>query len=94
MLYARKAMEKITFSTFDPFVHDAPIFCEICTALPPIFIYALLEPEDDKETKGYCCGPCAAGFLRRLENLESREWEAEEAALEDADILDDVELVG
>ena len=87
-------MKKVTFSTFDPFVHDAPVSCEICTAAPPIFIYALVAAESDEETKGYCCGLCAAGFLRRLEQLESHQWEAEEAALEDVDILDDVELVG
>lgn len=87
-------MKKITFSTFDPFVHDAPVSCEICTAASPIFVYAMVAAERDEETTGYCCGLCAAGFLRRLEQCESRHWEAEEAALEDADILDDVELVG
>lgn len=87
-------MQKITFSTFDPFVHDAPVSCEICTATSPTFIYVLVAAQSDEETKGYCCGLCAAGFLRRLEQLEARQWEAEEAALEDADILDEVELAG
>jgi hypothetical protein len=88
-------MNKVTFSTFDRFVHDAPVFCDICATIPPAFTYALVSTGvDAPETKGYCCGLCAPGFLRRLEQMELCQWEAEEAALEDADILDEVELVG
>lgn len=85
-------MNKVTFATFDPLVHDSPVFCEICAANPPVFAYSLIMAEDDgPETTGFCCGYCAPGFLRRLENLEARQWEAEEQALEDAEILDSVE---
>ena len=88
-------MNKITFATFDPLVHDAPILCDICTGNAPVFTYASVATGNyGYETKGYCCGLCAPGFLRRLEHMEARQWEAEEAALEDADILDSVESVG
>ena len=76
-------MNKIAFATFDPFVQDARTFCDICAANAPVFAYTLVVSENDgSETKGYCCGPCAPGFLRRLEYLEARQWKAEEAALE------------
>lgn len=88
-------MNKVTFSTFDRLAHDAPVCCDICSSIPPVFTYTLVSSGMDVlETKGYCCGLCAPGFLRRLEQIESCQWEAEEAALEDADILDEVELAG
>ena len=88
-------MNKIAFATFDPFVHDARTFCDICAANAPGFVYMLVVSENDgSETKGDCCGLCAPGLLRRLEYLEARPWKAEEAALKDRDILDKVESVG
>jgi hypothetical protein len=88
-------MNKVTFATFDPLVHDAPILCDICTGNAPVFLYTLVaDADEDVEAKGYCCGLCAPGFLRRLEYVEARQWDEEEAALEHADILDSVESTG
>jgi hypothetical protein len=81
-------MHKVTFATFDPVVHDSPAFCEICTANAPIFRYELTGDENrGSATTGYCCGFCAPGFLRRLEAIEACQWEAEEAAIESAEIV-------
>jgi hypothetical protein len=85
-------MNKVSFSTFDPVLHDSPVLCDICVTVPPVFVYEL-KPADGDGTAvtGYCCGLCAPGFLRRLEAREAAEWAAEEAALEDTDILDTVD---
>lgn len=86
-------MTKVSFATFDPVLHDAPVFCEICANLPPVFVYEFhAVGGDGNAVTGYCCGLCAPGFLRRLEAAEAEQWAAEEAALEDTDILDTVDL--
>lgn len=83
-------MKKISFATFDPLIADAPTRCGICHTGAPIFSYELRTQDEHGERRniyGFCCASCGPRLLKKLEREESREWAAEEAALE-ADDLD------
>ena len=82
--------DSLFFATFDPVYVNAPDICDICISQPPIFNYEYCIEENDGKReyiKGFCCEPCAEGFLKRLQGREAREWAAEEAELE-ADHVD------
>ena len=86
-------MKKLSFATFDPLIRDAPAHCDICHSGPSIFTYELRTQDEHGERRniyGFCCGACGPRLLKKLEREESREWAAEEAALQadDMDIAD------
>ena len=86
-------MKKLSFSTFDPLIRDAPPRCDICNSGSPIFSYELRTQDEHGERRniyGFCCMACGPRLLKKLEREESRDWAAEEAALhaDDMDISD------
>ena len=83
-------MKKLSFATFDPLIRDTPSRCDICRTGSPIFSYELRTQDEVGERRniyGFCCAACGPRLLKKLEREESREWAAEEAALE-ADDMD------
>jgi hypothetical protein len=77
--------DSVFFATFDPLFINAPEACNLCLGPPPIYNYEYCIEREGGERhyiKGYCCGPCAAGLLKKLEGKEAQEWEEEEAGLE------------
>jgi len=85
-------MDSLFFAGFDP-LHEVPEVCTVCSSRPPVFTYdyrALEENGESQKTTGFCCVPCAAALLKKLERSESQEWSAEEAALakDDFDVAD------
>jgi hypothetical protein len=82
-------MKKLSFATFDPLIRDTPASCDICRSGSPIFSYELRTQDEHGERRniyGFCCAACGPRLLKKLEREESREWAAEEAALEADDI--------
>jgi hypothetical protein len=81
------------FTTFDP-LRDAPEFCQLCGKRPSLFHFELAiqkRTEKSCHKKGFCCHTCATRLLRTLELSESRQWNAEAAALA-ADDFDTAEF--
>ena len=81
-------MKKLSFATFDPLVRDTPSHCDICHSGAPIFTYELRTQDEHGERRniyGFCCSACGPRLLKTLEREESRDWEAEEAAMEAED---------
>src|SRR5690348_11164843 len=83
-------MKRLSFATFDPLIRDTPARCDICDSGSPIFSYEFRTQDEHGERRnifGFCCAACGPRLLKKLEREESREWAAEEAALE-ADEMD------
>lgn len=83
-------MMRVSFATFDPLIRDTPERCDLCLSASPIFSYEFRTHDEQGERRflyGFCCAACGPKLLKKLERAESREWAAEEAALE-ADDLD------
>lgn len=77
---------KVTFSSFDPVVHDTQL-CDVCLANPPILHYELRAGDaQDLPSKGFCCSRCALELLKKVECAGSQEWADEEAALKADDV--------
>ena len=77
--------DSVFFATFDPLFINAPEACSLCLGPPPIYNYEYCIEREGGERhyiKGYCCGACAAGLLKKLEGKEAQEWAEEEAGLE------------
>jgi len=77
--------DSVFFATFDPLFVNAPEACSLCMTQPPVFNYEYcIERENGQRhyIKGYCCGPCSWGLLKKLEGKEADEWAEEEAELE------------
>lgn len=74
----------ITFSTFDPFLKDAPSLCEVCKTRPSVFHFerASSDESPDKMAQGFCCKQCATELLEKLQQTESVAWAEEEAVIE------------
>jgi len=80
-------MDTLFFAGFDP-LHEVPEVCTVCASRPPVFSYdhhAFDSKGQPQRTTGFCCAPCAAVLLKKLERAESQEWAEEEAALESDD---------
>jgi hypothetical protein len=85
--------DSVFFATFDPLFVNAPEACSLCITQPPVFNYEYcIEREDGHRhyIKGYCCGLCAGGLIKKLEGTEAREWaqEEEELRAENVDVTD------
>jgi hypothetical protein len=86
--------DSVFLATFDPLFINAPEACNLCLAQPPMFQYEYCVEQSGGERhyiKGFCCSPCAAGLLKKLEGKEAQEWAEEEAELE-ADEMDVTDL--
>jgi hypothetical protein len=83
-------MTRISFATFDPLTCDVSPRCDLCSSSRPVFTYEFRTQDEFGERRflyGFCCSSCGPKLLKKLERKESREWMAEEAALQ-ADELD------
>jgi len=72
----------LLFSSFDAF-REVPRNCSLCLDRAPVLHFTLHEirPEDREPIKGFCCAPCAAHLIAKLEQGESWDWTEQEATL-------------
>ena len=72
----------VSFSTFDPFLNDAPSLCDLCESKPSVFHFERASSEETPErlpARGFCCAQCASQMLEGLQQTESTAWAEEEA---------------
>ena len=74
----------VSFSTFDPFLNDAPSLCDVCDSKLSVFHFERegSEENSDRPSKGFCCTQCATELLENLKQTESVAWAEEEASVQ------------
>lgn len=72
----------LLFSSFDAF-REVPRNCSLCLDREPVLHFTLHETKacDREPITGFCCAPCAAHLIAKLERGECWDWSEQEAAL-------------